>query len=102
VLALTTLVYGLPLIGVPPSVIAIASLPTLVGVYVAVYVPVVLSVAVNCATVFAPDTVTRTVDPPVVRLLPKASLACTVIVVSSPADPPAPWRSSAPPTPPPG
>src|SRR5689334_9107538 len=75
-------------VGVPlSSVIAIASVPATVGVYVSVYVPLELSLTVTVLPAFAPLTVAATVPLVPVRLLPWASFAWTVIVVTLPAVP---------------
>ncbi len=64
----------------PPRVATKVPLPTAAGeVTVAVYVPLLWSVTVPIVPV-PEDLVIVTVAPPVVRLLPLASLACTVSI----------------------
>ncbi len=66
-----------------------SSVPTIVGVYVALYVPSPLSTTVTVESAFGPAaTDTATVAPPDVRSLLPASRACIAIDVATPASPP--------------
>src|SRR5438270_11121916 len=77
----STDVTGFPLI-VAPMVVAV---PAAAPVNVAVYVPLLLSVVPPIVPVLVPpDWLNTTVSPPVVRLFPAPSLACSVSVAVAP------------------
>jgi hypothetical protein len=70
----------------PPIVAPIVlAVPATIPVKVAVYVPFVLSVVAPIVPVLVPpEAVNTTVEPPVARLLPNASFACSVSVTALP------------------
>jgi hypothetical protein len=82
-----TWTVGKVLVTATPPIVApiVRAVPATIPVKLAVYVPFVLSVVAPTVPVLVPpEAVNTTVDPPVLRLLPAASFACSVSVTALP------------------